>query len=395
MRAGISGLRSRAKGLTLIELMVALALSSFLLLGLVQVFSASRTAYQLSLGLGRVQENGRFAMDFLLRDLRMAGHYGCVNDQALGLASGGGLASRLDASIYPLRFDISVQGYEATGTTPGDTIALPSVPVAGVAGDWSPALPPILANLNPVRRSDIIVLRFLEPVGTDLDAFTVAAQTTAVPVAAGASVATDFATTRSLFGFSNCRQATVAQAKSIAANGTAVFENGAGFNTSGFSATENYSGGAGTMYPATAVAYYVRNNAAGNPALYRTRWDAAPSSNMLSAQTDELVEGVESLQLLFAEDKAAVASLLPMGYVESVTHAGAIGEATSSAAIAARWRRVGQVQLGLVTRSAQPAATANAPTISLLGVTMTPPADARFRAKYESTVTLRNRMFGN
>lgn len=72
-----------AAGLSLIELMIALLISSILLIGVIQVFAASRTAYQLSQGIARNQENGRFAMDFLTRDIRMAGHAGCVNDQVL------------------------------------------------------------------------------------------------------------------------------------------------------------------------------------------------------------------------------------------------------------------------------------------------------------------------
>ncbi|MCY0536225.1 PilW family protein, partial [Klebsiella pneumoniae] len=72
----------RQAGVTLIELLVALGIGALLILGLVEVFSASRTAYQLSTGLARSQENGRFALDILQRDIRMAGHVGCVNDQA-------------------------------------------------------------------------------------------------------------------------------------------------------------------------------------------------------------------------------------------------------------------------------------------------------------------------
>ena len=44
--------------------------------------AASRTASRLAEGNARAQENGRFAQEFLQRDIRMAGHFGCVNDQA-------------------------------------------------------------------------------------------------------------------------------------------------------------------------------------------------------------------------------------------------------------------------------------------------------------------------
>ncbi|MBD4909085.1 prepilin-type N-terminal cleavage/methylation domain-containing protein, partial [Xanthomonas citri pv. citri] len=54
-------LRSRMSGLSLIELMIALVIGLVLLLGVIQIFSASRTAAQLSEGASRAQENGRFA----------------------------------------------------------------------------------------------------------------------------------------------------------------------------------------------------------------------------------------------------------------------------------------------------------------------------------------------
>ncbi len=55
--------RQTMSGLSLIELMIALTIGLIIMLGVVQVFAASRTAYQLSEGLARVQENSRFAMD--------------------------------------------------------------------------------------------------------------------------------------------------------------------------------------------------------------------------------------------------------------------------------------------------------------------------------------------
>lgn len=74
--------RATMAGLSLVELMIALVISLVLMLGVVQVFMASQAASRLSEGASRVQENARFALDFLERDIRMAGHMGCVNDQA-------------------------------------------------------------------------------------------------------------------------------------------------------------------------------------------------------------------------------------------------------------------------------------------------------------------------
>lgn len=65
--------RSGVRGFTLVELLVALALSAFLAAALVLIFAAARAASQDAEALARVQENTRFASEHLLRDIRMAG----------------------------------------------------------------------------------------------------------------------------------------------------------------------------------------------------------------------------------------------------------------------------------------------------------------------------------
>ena len=75
----------KQKGVTLVELMIALVLGVVLMLGLLEVFASAKQTYRVSEALARVQESGRFATDFLQRDLRMAGHMGCLNDQARAL----------------------------------------------------------------------------------------------------------------------------------------------------------------------------------------------------------------------------------------------------------------------------------------------------------------------
>lgn len=66
-------------GLTLVELMVATTLSLVLLSGVLLVFSANRTTYQMQTGLGNLQENGRYAIRQITADLQMAGFGGCLS----------------------------------------------------------------------------------------------------------------------------------------------------------------------------------------------------------------------------------------------------------------------------------------------------------------------------
>lgn len=60
-------------GFSLVELMVALSLGLFLLLGLIQAFIGNRISYRMHEAVSRVQENGRFSMEIIGRQIRMAG----------------------------------------------------------------------------------------------------------------------------------------------------------------------------------------------------------------------------------------------------------------------------------------------------------------------------------
>jgi type IV pilus assembly protein PilW len=70
-------------GITLIELMVALAIGSFLMIGAVQVYNQSRQAFVVNESIARVMETAQFAMDTIEADLRMASNWG---QQSRGLA---------------------------------------------------------------------------------------------------------------------------------------------------------------------------------------------------------------------------------------------------------------------------------------------------------------------
>ncbi|MCH8335557.1 MAG: PilW family protein [Proteobacteria bacterium] len=63
-------------GITLVELMVALTIGSFLMIGAVQIYNQSRHAFVINESIARVQETAQFAMDTIEADLRMASNWG-------------------------------------------------------------------------------------------------------------------------------------------------------------------------------------------------------------------------------------------------------------------------------------------------------------------------------
>lgn len=418
MNKEMRGMAKGMQGVTLIELMIALLIGSILVLGLVQVFSASRSAYQLSQGIARNQESSRFAIDFLTRDLRMAGHAGCVNDQSL-LASSGGVitggnirslflsgpdrnSNNVAALQFPLRFDMAIEGFEANGTAPGNTSAIPATPAAGAAADWTPALPAALQGLGALKGSDIVVLRFLSPEESPITTFNAdpAVTPNLVYPAASGTLATQGS---GLFAIADCRSATVFQA-SAAPSTTQMNVAANGLNKSdlSFVGTQDralaYKPGSAALFRAETMAYYVALNAQNEPALYRARWIATPGAGTLARVADEMVDGVESMQLLYGRDAVTDPALPPLGNIATMDTAATINASTYGPAAA--WRRVGAVQIGLLVRNSgtsgeRAASTQSVIPQAVMQVSMPAPNDNNYRSTYETTVALRNRLYGN
>jgi len=115
-----AGCRRRQQGLSLVELLVAITIGAILLSGAVSLFVSNKVTYQVTSDLSRLQENARFALDMMLRDIRMAGYFGCANDMAklsdqTGLSDG----SLWDTGDKPNA--VAMEGIDdAGGSPPGD-----------------------------------------------------------------------------------------------------------------------------------------------------------------------------------------------------------------------------------------------------------------------------------
>jgi len=66
-------------GFTIVELLISVALGLLLISGLVTAFVGSSRTSELNSTLTDMQESGRFALDSMTRDIRMAGFQGCAN----------------------------------------------------------------------------------------------------------------------------------------------------------------------------------------------------------------------------------------------------------------------------------------------------------------------------
>ncbi|HEY5680751.1 MAG TPA: PilW family protein [Pseudomonadales bacterium] len=75
----VVGTQTRSAGFSLVELLLALALGLVVVAGIVQLFVGNSQTSAIVNGQARLQENARFAFDFISRAARQAGYLGCAH----------------------------------------------------------------------------------------------------------------------------------------------------------------------------------------------------------------------------------------------------------------------------------------------------------------------------
>ncbi len=133
----------KAKGMSLVELLIAMTLGLILMTGMIAVFSGNKRSSELNTAMANLQENARFALGALSEDVRMAAYQGCLDARRGSL-----IVKSADAPV-PL------VGFETDGTPRHDfgiTSATGAVVVA--ANQWEPAIiggftPPVVNPAIP------------------------------------------------------------------------------------------------------------------------------------------------------------------------------------------------------------------------------------------------------
>ena len=83
----------KQRGLSLVELLVALAIGGFLIIGAVTVQSQTRKTFSVTEQQARLQETARYALSVIEPEVQQAGRSANLSVQALNLASD--LANRI------------------------------------------------------------------------------------------------------------------------------------------------------------------------------------------------------------------------------------------------------------------------------------------------------------
>ena len=102
------------KGLSLIELMVAITISLILMAGVGQIYIGTKASYHLQNGLGRLQENSRYALDILAHNIGQAGY----TTSAAGLDSFNSAESKENES------ENATLGFTQANGTASDTVEI-------------------------------------------------------------------------------------------------------------------------------------------------------------------------------------------------------------------------------------------------------------------------------
>lgn len=265
-------------GISVIEIMIAVAISLILLAGIMQIFLSNKHTYRVQEAFSRLQENGRYGIQFLTKDLRMAGFFGCASaieepnnlvdfnnddnpDDVAGF-SGNGL-SGYQYSDLPLALNSSTNLTTADVLPNTDILQIKRGSNTGIYVKENVLTKKANIKLDPVlatgvfNQNDILFI-------TDCEAADIFAATGISTLGSG--------TTPSL---------TIAHAENS--------------NLTQF-LSKVYDNNAEVMKLVSHL-YYIGNNSANVPTLFR-----ASLGNNATIIKEELVEGVENMQLMYGVD---------------------------------------------------------------------------------------------
>ena len=106
------GQRPTQRGMTLIEMMVAMAISSILLLGSINIYTQTRSSYRTTESVAHLQENIRFAADTMANDIQLAQFWGPTNES-------GGFEIKADVTIRCETADVTDWALDVNVNQPG------------------------------------------------------------------------------------------------------------------------------------------------------------------------------------------------------------------------------------------------------------------------------------
>lgn len=354
--------------------------------GVVQIYAGSNTTERDREARQRIQENGRFATNFLSQEVRMAGYLGCLSS-----IIGASVNSILDGPPATFQPEFGVQGWEATGTNPGviNNSANNVAVVATNTAEWTNGeAGHVIPTFNAVPNSDII--RIWNAAGSPAQVSNITEGATAsIQAESDAGIAVN-----DFLIISDCEQADFAQA-------CVVTPDGGGATTSTITLSSACNPGndsPAVISSVTSVAdpaevvrlegtiFYVgkRDDTATNTSsLFRRQLSATGTAGA----AEELIEGVESMQILYGMNLDLDVRNTVDGYLP--------------ADLVTEFSKVISVRITLLMQSVEDGSVPAPQPYTFDGVVYDGgagngdlPADTRVRRVFTNTISLRNRALG-
>lgn len=374
------------RGLSLIELLVAMTISLFMVIALITVFSSVKSGFAYTNNAVRLSEDASYALDMIGRDIRMTAFSGCTGSNFTVDAA--------SVTTYTPKFDlISGQTISTANLKPN--------PFAGV----------ITGNLSDVFTSKNAVWGFaannsaaIGVLGGGSATYTVSTTTPMLYLAGGsaqaiqvssavAAVTDNIAIPSDTYSWANnvnptymiisdCKGSEIFKASAFT-SGTGTIKNmahGGGANENNSASLVNTYSSDALVMPLTSSVYFLATRVGrAVPSLYRRYFNGS------IATVEELVENVEAIVFHYGVNTTNTGGGEPTYITDTYE--------TDPTAVT-DWSRVVSVRMGLVMVSDTNGQTATSgQSVPWLGGTLTPDAaDRHVRRAYSTTVSIRNRM---
>jgi type IV pilus assembly protein PilW len=373
----------RQRGISAVEILVALVIGLLLTLGVSEVYLGAKQSYRLQDAQSRIQENGRYALEILSSDIRQTGYLGCPALASMTLPNDAldpmlhDLAMRPNPFPQPSGIDRPIQGIHGYDDVPANwSTADAAFPGHPFLAGWSGT------DRVTVAGTDVLSILFAESCGgrvqtgaTLANVVIAAGNACAINASAGCGAAAGaFCTAGDLLVISDCKSADIF--RSTTGGATLTVNNAVNARDGAFSKVYGIDAELLLLHPRV---YFIALNPNGDPALYRVDYTSG------GAVSDEIIEGVENMQILYGVDPLLDGAPSALGDHSADHYASAIN--------VANWPRVVSVRIALTLRSTGidagdnlTAAVANTP---FNGGNL---VDRRLRRTFSATIKLRNNL---
>jgi len=335
--------------------MVALTIGLIILGAVSTLFVGSKKGYTTQDRLARLQENARFAMQFIIKDMRLAGYYGCVddiNEQTLNNTLSGASGFAYNASSPIEGFDSATAIWYPSGvtTTPSGKIADTDMMMVRMAD------PSLAINVSKEMPNDSAEIEISSVSG----------------FSEGDIIVISDCSSADIMQITNVQ--TAAGKLQHAPGGADTTKNPPWPGNSTQKLSKAYGTSGSMVMKFVSRQYYIGTGASGNPALFRAE---------NSGSGMELVDGIERLEFLFGKDTDS--DNTPNIYLR----AGATGLQST-----VDWSSIVSVRIGILARTlTQEDTDTNSSSYDVDGDgtdDFTAPGDRHKRRAFTATVHMRN-----